>query len=370
MCSMILVWPKMSGIFMSRVNGFNRYKKEVWAGVMKRDREGLNSELSAIDRYLKRYTKYLVVGLFALSTHDIFADENRSDQEAGKGDIAATVNGVPIDISVMQPQVEDKLRKYKKYGMRKSDQELQKFVKLQALESLIATELIYQEAKKIKIKDLDQRIDKSMTHVDDNQKESQEYDEEKMRQAMAKKIIIDEYLVKQKIKDYKVPEEEVMDYYNNNKKSFIQGDRIRSRHILVSVAVDAKTEDKEAAYKKIVEAKNKLQQGVPFSDVAKAFSDCNSASSGGELGYHERGYMPKAYDNIAFDLEIEKLSDIVETQHGYHIIEVLERQSRGVQPFEEVRDFISKYLNIEYQKRAMKDHISALRKKAKIEVYL
>jgi peptidyl-prolyl cis-trans isomerase C len=359
---------------------------------MKREKIQLGSGLSKINRYFKVCIPHVVGGVLALNTIAVYAEipigekpaelkshvnemsANSESQVREKSDetkkIAASVNGVQIEISMLAPQVEKNVRKYKKYGMKQSEDDLRKFMRMQALESLIATELIYQEAKKIKVDDLDERIKESLSNIDEEQKNQEEYNEEEMRQAITKRIMIEEYLVQQKLKDYKVPEEEVVEYYNNNNKSFKQGKRIRSRHVLVSVASDAKSEEKEAAHEKITEAHKLLQEGKPFAGVAKEYSDCNSASSGGELGYHEKGYMPQEYDDVAFSLESEELSGIVETQHGYHLIQVLDQKPSGIQPYEEVKDFIWRYLNIEHQKKAMKDHIAGLRNKAKVDIYL
>lgn len=334
------------------------------------ERNILELGLFVMNIYIKKYMSYLAGLILALNISFLYAEGLEKERAIESNAIAASVNGVPIAMSSLAPQVLEKMRKYKRYGKGDYNTELQKFLRLQALESLITTELLYQEAKSVKVDDLKERVEVALQNMVENKKNGEDYDEQKMREALIKKIKIDEYLMQHKIKGVNVPEEEIVEYYNQNKEAFRQGERVRSRHVLASVAKDATQEEKDAAYKKAEKAFKLLQQGTPFTEVAKKYSDCSSSSSGGELGYHERGYMPKAYDNVAFSLKSGKLSDIVETEYGYHILEVLDHKAAGVQPYKEVKDFIARYLNIENEKKAMQDHISALRSKAKIEIYL
>jgi peptidyl-prolyl cis-trans isomerase C len=337
---------------------------------MKSVKKVFSNGLVLFNRQFKESITCAVTAVLVLNISFAYAEDVIVDQPAKNEKIAASVNGVKIAMSALAPQVKEKLRNYKKYGMDQSNGDMQKFMRKQVLERLITVELLYQEAKNINIDDLDAQVSEALSKMEENQnKKEQQYDKKKMREVVTKKILIDEYLRQKKIKDQEVREEEILAYYKNNKQAFQLEERVRSRHILVSVANDAVAEKKSAANSKIKEALRLLQDGKEFADVAKDYSDCNTASAGGELGYHERGYMPKEYDDVAFSLEAGELSGIIETQHGYHIAEVLDHQQKGVQPYEEVKDFIAKYLKIENQKKAMGDHVSALRKKAKIDIY-
>jgi peptidyl-prolyl cis-trans isomerase C len=254
--------------------------------------------------------------------------------------------------------------------MQKPNEDLLKSMRMQILEKLISVELLYQEASKLKIDDLDQRVAEKLNELKAESEAHGDFDEEKIRKILTKQVLIDEYLVRNNLKDSEVPEGDIKEYYEKNKEAFRQKETVRTRHVLVSVAEDAKPEEKAAARKKIEEARKLIVGGKPFEEVAKEYSDCNSASGGGELGYQERGYMPKEFDDAAFSLEKGKLSDVIETKFGYHVLEVLDHKSAGIQPYEEVRDFIAKYLNIEHRKKVMNEHLSALRKKAKVDIYL
>ena len=80
--------------------------------------------------------------------------------------------------------------------------------------------------------------------------------------------------------------------------------------------------------------------------------------------------MPEEFDEVAFTQKKDSISDVVETKFGYHIIKVTDKKPGGIAPYEEVRDFIKKYLQEGETKKKLAEHTAKLRKKAKIEVFL
>lgn len=324
----------------------------------------------SLRRLMRGYAFRMLAGMLVLNVSVAYAADPKNEESGETQALAASVNGVPIKIDDLAPQVDGDLRKYKKYGVQRQDNDLLKALRMQALEKLISVELLYQEARKIKVDDLDERVAAKLSELKEQNGEHEGFDAEKIREVVTKQLMIEEYLAQNKLKDPEAPESEVKEYYEKNKEAFRRKESVRTRHVLVSVAADATPEEKAAARKKIEEARKLILGGKPFEEIAKEYSNCNSASGGGELGYQEKGYMPQEFDDVAFSLEPGKLSEIVETKFGYHIIEVIDHRSAGIQPFEEVKDFIARYLNIQQRRKAMDAHLSALRKKAKVDIYL
>lgn len=93
-------------------------------------------------------------------------------------------------------------------------------------------------------------------------------------------------------------------------------EQIRASHILVST--DGK--DKETARKEIDAIHAEIAGGADFAEIAKDKSDCPSGSGGGDLGSFGRGMMVPEFEQAAFALEPGALSDVVETDFGYHVI--------------------------------------------------
>ena len=87
----------------------------------------------------------------------------------------------------------------------------------------------------------------------------------------------------------------------------------RARHILV----DSKD--------KCQELKDQIEAGTDFAEVAKQFSDCPSGAQGGDLGEFGPGAMVKEFDEVVFSGELNTVHGPVETQFGYHLLEITER---------------------------------------------
>lgn len=98
---------------------------------------------------------------------------------------------------------------------------------------------------------------------------------------------------------------------------------ILASHILLMYRGSARStasRTKEQAAEQVAQLKKELDAGADFEELARKHSDCSSSSRGGDLGLFAPGQMVPAFDRAAFSLEIDQLSDIVETEFGYHII--------------------------------------------------
>ena len=138
-----------------------------------------------------------------------------------------------------------------------------------------------------------------------------------------------------------ISDEEIEEYYNEYAEEFWEPEKVRARHILVRVDVGAKPEDKEQARKKAEGILAKVKAGEDFAELAKEFSeDKGSAKEGGDLGFFPRGQMVKPFEVAAFSLEPGAVSELVETNFGFHIIKVEEKSREGTKPLEEVKDGI------------------------------
>ena len=99
--------------------------------------------------------------------------------------------------------------------------------------------------------------------------------------------------------------------------------QIQASHILIghNETPDPSSElTKRKALEKIEDLQQQLQSGAEFSEVATKYSDCPSANRGGDLGLFGRGAMVPEFDEAAFGLEVDEISEVIETQFGYHLI--------------------------------------------------
>ncbi|MFO7727498.1 MAG: SurA N-terminal domain-containing protein [Desulfonatronovibrio sp.] len=134
-----------------------------------------------------------------------------------------------------------------------------------------------------------------------------------------------------------VSSEEIKQYYNTHENEFAQDERLSARHILISVDGDASEEEVEQARQKTAEIKAQLDNGKDFAELAREHSQGPSADQGGDLGTFGRGQMVPEFEEAAFDLNPGEVSDPVKTQFGWHLIKVEEHIPARTRELDEVR---------------------------------
>jgi parvulin-like peptidyl-prolyl isomerase len=146
-------------------------------------------------------------------------------------------------------------------------------------------------------------------------------------------------------------------YYEKNKGQY---EKVKARHILlrfkgspVPVKEGQKDLTKEEALAKANELKKAIDGGADFAELAKKESDdAGSGANGGDLGAFGRGMMVPPFEEAAFTLAIGKTSEPVESQFGYHIIQVQEKMG---QDFASAKAEIEPKLKPELAQKAMQD---------------
>src|SRR4029079_4413241 len=114
-----------------------------------------------------------------------------------------------------------------------------------------------------------------------------------------------------------------------------------------------------------------IKAGGDFAALAKANSeDPGSAIQGGDLGYFSPGQMVPQFNDVAFKLAPGAVSDLVETQFGFHIIKVTEKQTARTVPLDEVRPQVQQFLENQNRQRETQAFVAGLRAKGKIEILI
>ena len=122
---------------------------------------------------------------------------------------------------------------------------------------------------------------------------------------------------------------------------------------------------------KIQKIQKELKSGQDFAVLAKKYSeDKSSGAKGGDLGYFSRGQMVKPFEDAAFGLKPNEVSDIVETQFGYHLIKVYDKKPEKILTYDEIRELLIKRLRQEKTQQETAKYIADLKKDAKIKKYL
>jgi len=132
--------------------------------------------------------------------------------------------------------------------------------------------------------------------------------------------------------------DDVRSYYEQNKARYGTPEQRKASHILVKLEPGASDEQRKAARAKAEDLLKQLKAGGDFAALAKANSaDTGSAAAGGDLGAFTRDTMVKPFADAAFALKEGELSDIVETEFGFHVIRLTGITPGAMRPFEQVR---------------------------------
>ena len=142
----------------------------------------------------------------------------------------------------------------------------------------------------------------------------------KNNQADAKIIFFDP----KKIKEFEVTEEDIEQYYEDNKEEFKLAPACKYK--FVKMVIQPSDADNNLKKAKIDSLYKKVTSGEDFATVAQEFSEGPSAPKGGDLGYFTRGRMVGEFEDVAFATNVGGISEPILTQFGWHIITVIDKR--------------------------------------------
>ncbi|MGB8329555.1 MAG: peptidylprolyl isomerase [Polyangiales bacterium] len=113
--------------------------------------------------------------------------------------------------------------------------------------------------------------------------------------------------------------------YEANKHRYTNLEKqVRARHILIKAGSYASPEQKAEAKKQAEALQKRAAKGEDFAALAKQYSDDQiTAANGGDIGFLRKGTMPESFDAALFSMEVDEVSEVVETSYGFHVIKVL-----------------------------------------------
>jgi parvulin-like peptidyl-prolyl isomerase len=236
--------------------------------------------------------------------------------------LAALVNGQPISSEEYEKQVEQVEAFFAQEGLDAESEEGRERLaqaRRQVLEQMIDQELIRQAAVEMGISISEEELEASIAGIVE-----QSGGEDGFNQSLsASGTSYDDF--RQMLLDQLLSEA----VYSSVTASIDSvAEQVHARHILLPT--------KEMAEEVLA----RLQAGEDFAYLAREYSeDISSRETGGDMGFFPRGVMPAEVEEAAFGLEVGGMSGIVESQFGFHVIQVLEREEReiAVEVFESLR---------------------------------
>ena len=232
------------------------------------------------------------------------------------------------------------------------------------LVQLIDRELIHEEARRLDIAVTDKDIENALQDVRQDypdggfEKMLQErgLTKEGWRKELKESLIMEKLLQEAVYSLVNVTDEEITAYYNANREEFDRPAQVRARQIVVA---------DEAQGQEIL---GLLRQGQPFADIAKKYSLSPDAEKGGDLGFFSRGEMPPEFDEVVFDLPVNRLSELVKSDYGYHIFLVEEKRKAKKLRKKDVAEEIRSILENQKKEAVYLEWLQNMRSRAVIHV--
>jgi peptidyl-prolyl cis-trans isomerase C len=265
----------------------------------------------------------------------------------------------------------------RQFGEKEAGKEGPEVLRRKALDQFVAVELLYQEGKALNLPEVDSQVEAMWAAAEKQAGSKEKFEEQLTKEGLTmdqardniKKNIYVRAVINQKIQPLvKVSDAELEAAYQANLERYRHGELIGARHILIQVPKEATEEQKKQAKEKIESVLKEAQAGKDFSELAKTNSDCPSKTRGGDLGYFGKGRMVPAFEKAALALKEGEISPVVETQFGFHLIQVYGKKPPGVTPLEDVRKQVEAQVKNEKFQKTVNEYVLNLRQKAKIEI--
>lgn len=335
----------------------------------------------------KRMVPCLVaaIAVFTMQSATVLAEETKTTAPAAKAEVqeaakkapsdpVAKINGTVITKKELDRAVKVLIAQNRLPQNLPADQ--LKDAENAALDQLISAELIYQAGQKTVIKDIDKQVEEKIAQNRAKFPSAEEFEkalktvemtDKDLKEFTRKDIVITSFIENNIVSKIKVSEADAKKFYDDNIDKFKQDESVKASHILIGVDAKASDEEKKKAKEKAEALLKKIKAGEDFATLAKTESTCPSAKQGGDLGQFGKGQMVPAFEKAAFALKPGEVSDVVETQFGYHIIKLTEKKEGGTTKYDDVKAKIMDYLKNTKIQKGVNDYLEELKKTGKIE---
>ncbi len=174
-------------------------------------------------------------------------------------------------------------------------------------------------------------------------------------------LVVDESEI---AKTASIPEEQLRRDYQASLDRFRTPERVKVRHILLKTTGKSEQE-KQAIKARAEDLLKQLKAGADFAELAKKHSeDTGTAINGGEMDWIVRGQTVENFEKVAFSLQPGQLSDVISTEYGLHIVQLLDKEQARLRPFEEVKDELAE----ERRRQFVYDRMQSLADQARAEL--
>jgi peptidyl-prolyl cis-trans isomerase C len=291
---------------------------------------------------------------------------------------AATINGVPISREKVHAQVNHLINQRGMSSGGITQPSVYKQMQTEVAEQLIVQELLWQEAQRRGFVAEDEVIDARLQEMKSGfdrevdflfRIEEGGFTEESYRENIKQQISVRRMVSEGMAEETAVTDEEIENFYNSNIDQMGTPIEVHARHILITPE-STSLADHQAAKAEADSILAEIRDGADFVELAKTRSQGPSAPRGGDLGYFGPGQMVPPFERAAFALQPGEISEVVQTEFGYHVIRLEDRRGGETVALEEATEQIRSYLGQQAMQNAVEMLITKLRDEGDVEIFL
>lgn len=309
---------------------------------------------------VKRISILLIIIAFTIGVINAPAAANMvlrvNEEELSESEYELIIDQQMEQMQMQMQQVPEEQRDMMEQQMRQQLQE-------QLVQELALVDAARREGVEVTDEDLEEFLEQQPGPSDlEMIAEQHGMSEEELRGQLKDNIMIENY-IDEVTGEIELSENELRNYYQQNRQQFTDPEQVEARHILI----DVEERGEAAARERAEDVLSQLEDGADFCELAAEYSDGPTADNCGELGYFTRQEMVEEFSESAFALEVGEFSQPVQSNFGFHVIEKLDHQEEGEASFEDVRPDIEAQLEMEQEQQQVQEHVMRLVEEAEIE---
>jgi peptidyl-prolyl cis-trans isomerase C len=291
--------------------------------------------------------------------------------------VAARVNGVPISNETWQRNYREFLAQNNVNVVTARNPKRMEELRRQALDLLIEQELAWQAATARGLVASDEEVARALAEMRAAFKTpdgfarklaSEGYSESSYREHLRRLLSAGKYLDEIRAAAGKVTDPEVEKFYEDNPERLTLPEQVRVRYIVRRLPPNASAEQRKAARDELTGIRSRVRGVADFAEMARRYSQDDSASAGGDLGLITRGQIEKPAEEAAFATEPGEMSAVIEAWDSLFLVFVEERHPPRLLPLAEVREPLRDYLSRQKAEQAVRDELARRRASGKVEI--
>ena len=295
--------------------------------------------------------------------------------------IVATVETEVILYSDVVGEVKEELDQIRRASRTQDEYDRKSDTLLRAaLDQAIETKLLYREALLRGVEVADEEVESQVDSLRDLFETNEQFMKEvelagetlaDFRVRVRKRLLAQRmaYIRMRFYEDQEVVSEgDIATYYEENRDGYVMDERVHLRQIFLRAG--RKEEARAEARARLETIRDEIVEGADFAEMAELHSEAPGADEGGVIGWQRRGDLIPVLEDAAFSLDIEELSEVLESRRGFHILMADERERSESVPLDEARESIEPILRTRAAEVRFRKWVSELRERGGVRVFL